>query len=95
MFSQQVQGTSLSSIPLYQVTFPALAQKAVKSLSYVDAGGDVTANHVANFQSQIKLGAKTFCVFNGEISDSLPIKCGMVDVAASHEALSQMFQDPT
>jgi hypothetical protein len=76
-----------------QVTIPALARKAVKSLSSVGVGGDVTATDVANFQSQIKLDVKAFCVFNGEITDWLPIKRGMVAVAAS-QGLSRVFQDP-
>ena len=37
----------------------------------------------ANFQSQSKLDVKAFCVFNGEMTDWLPIKCGMVAVAAN------------
>ena len=65
-----------------------LLPKAVKSLSFVDVGGNVTATDVANFESQVKLDAKACCVFNCEISDLLPVKCGMVDVAASQGGLS-------
>jgi hypothetical protein len=42
--------------------------KAVKSLSFVDVGGNVTATDVANFESQVKLDAKACCVFNCEFS---------------------------
>jgi len=65
----------------------------VKSLSTPGVGSDITASDVANFQSQIKLDVKSFRVFNGEITDWLPIKRGMVAVAAS-QGLSRVFQDP-